>query len=70
MQDLKYCDSAGSPDKEAAWNFMAPSPARGTPGWPRLRLENRAYFSRAFRKLHLECVFREDGLQVLAHSMI
>ena len=39
-------------------------PARGDPGYPRLQLENRAYESRAFRKLHIEVAARQDGLQV------
>ena len=41
-------------------------PQRGGEGWPRLHVENRAYQSRAFRKLHLEVAVRQDGLQVRA----
>lgn len=40
-------------------------PPRDDPRWPRLRLENRAYSSHAFRKLHLEVAVRQDGLQVV-----
>ena len=28
------------------------------------QIENRAYFSRAFRKLHIEVAARQDGLEV------
>jgi phycocyanobilin:ferredoxin oxidoreductase len=37
----------------------------GGGGASRLRIENRAYASPAFRKLHLEAAVRDDGLAVL-----
>ena len=41
-------------------------PERSDAGWPVLRLENRVYSSRVFRKLHMELGTRQDGLQVAA----
>jgi phycocyanobilin:ferredoxin oxidoreductase len=43
----------------------APDPKKGERGYPRLQVENRAYCSRVFRKLHLELARRQDGLFVL-----
>jgi phycocyanobilin:ferredoxin oxidoreductase len=43
----------------------APDPKRGEQRYPRLQVENRAYCSRVFRKLHLELARRQDGLFVL-----
>jgi hypothetical protein len=40
-------------------------PPKGGEGYPRLKVENRVYCSRVFRKLHLEVAARQDGLQVL-----
>jgi len=37
---------------------------KGGSGYPRLRIENRCYQSRVFRKLHLEVAVRQDGLEV------
>ncbi|EIE26217.1 ferredoxin-dependent bilin reductase [Coccomyxa subellipsoidea C-169] len=42
-----------------------PDPEKGAQGYPRLLIENRAYATKAFRKLHLELAHRQDGLQVL-----
>ena len=64
---------------EAAWAARVPGiiplPLRSDWEWAdsgaeggspqRLRLENRAYSSPAFRKLHLEAAVRDDGLAVL-----
>lgn len=61
---------------EAAWADavpgLAPLPLRSDWAWHeagegrgRLRLENRAYTSPAFRRLHLEAAARGDGLHVL-----
>ena len=47
------------------WSYMdLPDPEKGAPGYPRLLIENRAYATKAFRKLHLELAHRQDGLQV------
>lgn len=46
-------------------SHQLPDPEREDPGWPRLQVENRAYQTYAFRKLHLEVATRQDGLQVL-----
>jgi hypothetical protein len=35
-----------------------------------LQIENRAYWSRAFRKLHIEVATRQDGLQVGAMQLL
>jgi phycocyanobilin:ferredoxin oxidoreductase len=52
--------------KWGGWAHVdAPDPRRGEAGYPRLQVENRAYCSRAFRKLHLELARRQDGLGVL-----
>lgn len=48
-----------------AWLDRADPMGRDAPGWPRLLVENRAYSSRVFRKLHLEVAVRQDGLEVL-----
>lgn len=48
-----------------AWSYLdVPDPQKGEQGFPRLLIENRAYATRAFRKLHLELAHRQDGLQV------
>jgi phycocyanobilin:ferredoxin oxidoreductase len=53
-------------EKWGGWAHVdAPDPRRGEQGYPRLQVENRAYCSRAFRKLHLELARRQDGLNVL-----
>lgn len=61
---FRYLDSI---DPEGSDEFSYRSmedPDKGEPGYPRLQLENRAYSSRAFRKLHIEVATRQDGLQV------
>jgi len=53
------------------WSYLdVPDPQKGEQGFPRLLIENRAYASRAFRKLHLELAHRQDGLQVLPLSSL
>lgn len=62
--EWKYLDSL-DPDHKVPLSYMKlEPPERGQPGYPRLELENRAYCSRAFRKLHIEVAARQDGLQV------
>lgn len=67
------------PEKFKMWDSLDPDskrkdrysyhtweePEKGQPGWPRLQVENRAYRSRVFRKMHLEVAYRQDGLEVL-----
>ncbi|KAK9907725.1 hypothetical protein WJX75_008795 [Coccomyxa subellipsoidea] len=65
-QDLKFCDSMDKDKSVGVWSYMdLPDPEKGAPGYPRLLIENRAYATKAFRKLHLELAHRQDGLQVL-----
>lgn len=60
----RYMDSL-DPEGEDPFAFRSlPDPQKGEPGYPRLQLENRAYWGRAFRKLHIEVASRQDGLQV------
>lgn len=50
-----------------AWSYLdLANPAKGQEGYPRLLIENRAYCSRVFRKLHIELAHRQDGMQVRA----
>jgi phycocyanobilin:ferredoxin oxidoreductase len=53
------------PEGATPLSYQLPDPARDLPAWPRLQVENRAYASSAFRKMHLEVAVRGDGLQVL-----
>ena len=47
------------------WSYMdLPDPAKGEEGYPRMLIENRAYCTNVFRKLHIELAHRQDGLQV------
>jgi len=46
-----------------------PDPSKDDPSYPRLQVENRAYRTYAFRKMHLEVAARQDGLHVL-HCVI
>ena len=78
--ELTLCDPGAERWKAAGWDLLdsadpgrelggwawadVPDPQRGDPGFPRLVVENRAYASRAFRKLHLELAWRQDGLHV------
>jgi phycocyanobilin:ferredoxin oxidoreductase len=59
-----YMDSL-DPEGNTPVSYMLPDPGHGDPAWPRLQVENRAYSSCAFRKLHMEVAARQDGLQVL-----
>ena len=64
-QDLKFCDSMDKDGSVGVWSYLdLPDPEKGAPGFPRLLIENRAYASKAFRKLHMELAHRQDGLQV------
>ena len=66
-QEFRYSDTRfyGMSDQERLEAMRtAELPERNAPGWPALRLENRAYSSRVFRKLHMELGVRQDGLQV------
>jgi len=67
LQEFCYCDTQykGKTEMERLRAMRdTPLPQRGEADWPSLRLENRVYRSRVFRKLHLELAFRQDGLQV------
>eukprot|EP00798_Chlamydomonas_sp_ICE-L_P016547 gene16547-22776_t len=61
-----FCDNM-DPKRELKGFAYAdvPNPEKGEEGYPRLLLENRVYCSRVFRKLHIEVVWRQDGLQVM-----
>lgn len=63
-QRYRYMDSA-DPGGGRPLAHALPDPPRDDPSWPRLQVENRAYRSRAFRKLHVEVAVRQDGLQVV-----
>ena len=68
-QEFRYSDTRfhGMSDQERLEAMRtAELPERSEPGWPALRLENRVYSSRVFRKLHMELGVRQDGLQVAA----
>ena len=68
-QEFRYSDTRfqGMSDQERLEAMRtAELPDRNAPGWPALRLENRVYSSRVFRKLHMELGIRQDGLQVAA----
>lgn len=66
---FKYWDSLDrdTPADElpVAFGHNRPMPDKESPQYPRLRVENRAYESSVFRKLHLEVAHRQDGLEVL-----
>ena len=65
LQDLKFCDSMDTDKSVGIWSYIdLPDPEKGAPGYPRLLIENRAYATKAFRKLHMELAHRQDGLQV------
>ena len=67
VQEFRYCDTQfqGMSEVERLQAMRTTGlPERGEEGWPSLRLENRVYRSRVFRKLHLELAIRQDGLQV------
>ena len=54
---------------QAAWRrLLTPTlltpPPRWPPSLPSTQVENRAYQSRAFRKMHIEVAVRQDGMQV------
>jgi hypothetical protein len=63
---LDWIDSM-DPDRELeGWSEGdIPDPAEDEEGYPRLLIENRMYCSRVFRKMHIEVVWRQDGIHVL-----
>lgn len=63
-QRYRYMDSL-DPGGSRSLSYQIPDPDRDDAAWPRLEVENRAYRSYAFRKLHLEVAVRQDGLQVV-----
>ena len=65
VQDLKFVDSMDQTHNCGAWSYLdIANPVKGQEGYPRLLIENRAYCSRVFRKLHIELAHRQDGMQV------
>jgi phycocyanobilin:ferredoxin oxidoreductase len=62
-QRFKYLDSL-DPEGKQEMVFAVPDPPKDSSYYPRLQVENRTYWSRAFRKLHIEVAVRQDGLQV------
>jgi phycocyanobilin:ferredoxin oxidoreductase len=61
----RYMDSL-DPGNSKELPHQLPDPVdKEDPAYPRLQVENRAYSSYAFRKLHLEVAVRQDGLQVV-----
>jgi phycocyanobilin:ferredoxin oxidoreductase len=64
-QQYRYMDSL-DPGNSKELPHQLPDPVdKDDPAYPRLQVENRAYSSYAFRKLHLEVAVRQDGLQVV-----
>lgn len=61
---FKYLDSLDPSGSNPLVYERSDPPTREDPRWPRLQIENRAYNSYAFRKMHLEVAVRQDGLQV------
>ena len=58
-------DSLDKDKHSGKWSYMdLPDPAKGAEGYPRMLIENRAYCTKVFRKLHIELAHRQDGLQV------
>ena len=58
-------DSLDKDNHIGKWSYMdLPDPAKGGEGYPRMLIENRAYCTQVFRKLHIELAHRQDGLQV------
>lgn len=64
LDSILYEAKKEDSDEELS-KLVSEDPTRDDPRWPRLRIENRAYSSYAFRKLHLEIAVRQDGLQVV-----
>ena len=65
VQDLKFVDSMDQTNICGAWSYLdIADPVKGQEGYPRLLIENRAYCSQVFRKLHIELARRQDGMQV------
>lgn len=63
-QDMRFADSIDmNKDYPSSWAELM-DPTKDEPGYPRLMLENRAYQTRVFRKVHLEVGIRQDNIQV------
>ena len=66
-QDLKFADSMDPERNIGGFSYIdvrEPPEGDREAGWPRMLIENRAYASKVFRKLHMELATRQDGLQV------
>ena len=66
LQDLKFADSLDPERTIGEYSYVEladPPEGERSAGWPRLLIENRAYCTRVFRKLHVELAARQDGLQ-------
>ena len=56
---FKLIDSLAFNTKEPPWNFERKVEFdKKHEKYPRMVIENRCYFSRAFRKIHIEVVYR------------
>lgn len=73
LQDLKFADSLDPERIIGEYSYVEladPPEGDRSAGWPRLLIENRAYCTRVFRKLHLELAARQDGLQACLLSPV
>lgn len=64
LQDYAYLDTI-DPKGTRDMSHNLPDPPKEDPAWPRMQIENRVYQSYCFRKLHMEVVVKQDGMQVL-----
>lgn len=65
-----FIDSVDLHREWEGWAYVdIPDPEKGEPDYPRLKIENRIYCSRVFRKLHIEVAHRQDGLHILHFVM-
>lgn len=65
---MRFADSIDmNKDYPSSWAELM-DPTKDEPGYPRLMLENRAYQTRVFRKVHLEVGIRQDNIQVSLRS--
>ncbi|KAL6781439.1 PCYA1 [Auxenochlorella protothecoides x Auxenochlorella symbiontica] len=68
-RDMRFADSIDmNKDYPSSWAELM-DPTKDEPGYPRLMLENRAYQTRVFRKVHLEVGIRQDNIQILHCTM-
>ena len=66
MDKYRFVDSLDPRSEGQPWGYLTRAdPQPGTPSFPRLFLENRAYYSRVFRMIHFEAVVLQNGMQVL-----